>query len=99
MSHRMKVKELVPHRRLPDWCLEILAEIKGAWMGVPTELPCSAIGTIGSMIGVMRFSGLGHDNFSGASVPMKEEDGGKALTIYSRTGNTALVKIYFEEER
>ena len=97
MSHRMKVKELVPHRRLPDWCLEILAEVKGAWMGVPTELPCSAISTIGSMIGRMRFSGIGTDSFSGASVPMREAAGGKSLTIYSRTGNTALVEIYFEE--
>ena len=98
MSYRMKVKELVPHRRLPDWCLEILAEVKGAWSGVPTALPESAIGTIASMIGTMRFSGIKTDEFSGQSVPMDENPDAKQLTIFSRTGNTALVEIKFVKE-
>lgn len=99
MSYRMKVRELVPHRRLPDWCLEILAEVKGCWAGVPTELPACAIGTIDTMIGMMRFSGIKADQFSGAQVPRHESEDGYALTIYSRTGNTALVEIKFEEGR
>ena len=98
MSYRMKVNELVPPRRLPDWCLEILAEVKGAWSGVPTALPESAIGTIASMIGTMRFSGIKTDEFSGQSVPMEENLDAKSLTIFSRTGNTALVEIKFVKE-
>ena len=58
MNYRIHIKELVPHRRLPDYCLEILAEVKGAWQGVPTALPKCAIGTIDSSIERMRFMGI-----------------------------------------
>lgn len=99
MSWRLKVNERVPHRRLPDWCLEIIAEVKGAWAGVPTALPESAIGVIGSMIGTMRFCGIKADQFNGTRVPRKESGDGRSLTIYSRTGKTALVEFRFEEEK
>ena len=99
MSYRIKVTELIPHRRLPAWCLHVLAEVKAAWQGVPTELPACAIGTISSTIEHMSFHGLVSQEFSGADVPRKESENGRALTIYSRTGNTALVKIEFKEDK
>ena len=97
MNYRIHIKELVPHRRLPDYCLEILAEVKGTWQGVPTALPKCAIGTIDSTIERMRFMGLNSQAISGSDVPRKESNDGMALTIYSRTGNTALVTIEFIE--
>lgn len=97
MSYRIRINEHVQHRRLPDYCLEILAEVKGAWVGVPTNLPKCAIGTIDSTIERMRFMGLNSQAISGSDVPRKESKDGKALTIYSRTGNTALVTIEFIE--
>ena len=97
MNYRIRIKEHVQHRRLPDYCLEILAEVKGSWMGVPTNLPKCAIGTIDSTIENMRFSGLNSQAISGADVPRKESNDGMSLTIYSRTGNTALVTIEFIE--
>ena len=97
MNYRIHIKELVPHRRLPDYCLEILAEVKGAWQGVPTNLPKCAIGTIDSTIENMRFAGLNSQAISGADVPRKESKDGMSQTIFSRTGNTALVTIEFIE--
>jgi len=97
MSYRMKVKELVKYSRLPNWCLEIMAAVKEAWQGVNTDRPDLAIATISTGIEAMTFTGISADRFSGAVVPRVEFDGGRALTIYSRTGNTALVEFCFEE--
>lgn len=72
MSYRIRIKEHVQHRRLPDYCLEILAEVKGAWVGVPTNLPKCAIGTIDHTIETMRFMGLNSQAISGSDVPRKE---------------------------
>ena len=97
MSYRIRIIEHVQHRRLPDYCLEILAEVKGCWLGVPTNLPKCAIGTIDSTIENMRFSGLNSQAISGADVPRKESKDGMSLTIFTRNGNTALVTIEFIE--
>ncbi len=99
MSYRIRIKEHVQHRRLPDYCLEILAEVKGAWVGVPTALPKCAISTIDASIERMRFMGINSTVISGSDVPRKYSDDEMSLTIYSRTGNTALVTIEFEEDK
>ena len=99
MNYRIHIKELVPHRRIPDYCLEILAEVKGAWQGVPTALPKCAIGTVDSSIERMRFMGINSTVISGSDVPRKYSEDEMSLTIYSRTGNTALVTIEFEEDK
>ena len=67
MYYRLKITECVSHRHLPQWCLAIIAHIKGYWEDALITDPDSVLVRICSDINEMEFKDK-RSTFRGSSI-------------------------------
>ena len=93
MNYLIQIVELVKHHRLPEWALLIIAEVKMYYGDYPVTERDSVLLTIDRMIDGISFT-LRNTKTSGDVIPTSIED--KQMTIFSLTGDTPYLKIFFK---
>lgn len=81
MNYKIKIKEAVPHHRLPSWCLVLMENIKGAWSGFVITDPDSVLVSISSNMNIAKFQGNDGEAFYGAGI--RRDIVGRELVVYA----------------
>lgn len=81
MNYKIKIREAVPHHRLPSWCPVLIANIKGVWNGFVITDPDSVLVTISSDMNKAKFQGKNGEVFYGAGI--RREIVGRELVVYA----------------
>lgn len=93
MNYLIQIVELVKHHRLPEWALQIIAEVKMYYSDYPVTERDSILLTIDGLIDRITFT-VRNTATSGEVIPTVIED--KQMTVFSLTGDTPYLKIFFK---